>query len=169
MEKIDNITSIPECSFMALADKAPIRIPKIQRDYAQGRQNDTANDIRSKFVHSLVSAVCSGAPLEMDFIYGNNNRDAFEPLDGQQRLTTLFLLHWMMGKELFDKSEDEAVLSYETRNSSKDFCRELVQHYASDFRDEINGKDTEKQEKINLAKETISNLNKEFEDKGSKD
>lgn len=49
-----------------------IRIPKIQRDYAQGRDNDIVNDIRSKFVHDLVTAISpSGSTIELDFVYGS--------------------------------------------------------------------------------------------------
>ena len=84
-----------------------ICIPEIQRDYAQGRDNEKVNEIRKRFVHILMRVVKGQEPeQELDFVYGSNHVIAsdnddpilqFEPLDGQQRLTTLFLLHWMMG------------------------------------------------------------------------
>lgn len=55
----------------------------------------------------------------------------FIPLDGQQRLTTLYLLHWYILKriELEDKSNVLKQLkgfSYKTRISTKEFCEFLV-------------------------------------------
>lgn len=39
-------------------------------------------------------SIISDKLINLDFIYGNLDGDTFLPLDGQQRLTTLFLLHW---------------------------------------------------------------------------
>jgi uncharacterized protein with ParB-like and HNH nuclease domain len=79
-------------------DEAPeigrIEIPLIQRDYAQGRRNRRVDDIRSTFLEDLHQALNGGRPIGLDFVYGEVNDGTFEPLDGQQRLTTLFLLHW---------------------------------------------------------------------------
>jgi len=50
----------------------------------------------------------------------------FIPLDGQQRLTTLFLLYWYFGKK---ENKDISFLrnfTYETRASSREFCSNLV-------------------------------------------
>ena len=82
-------------------EEGKIRIPKIQRDYAQGRRSQKVDEIRKNFVHTLILVV-KGKRLstELDFVYGSKLNNAFEPLDGQQRLTTLFLLHWMMGVPL---------------------------------------------------------------------
>lgn len=71
----------------------------------------------------------------MDFIYGDvkvsGENKVFQPLDGQQRLTTLFLLHWyVMNKE--NKHDDLNDLlkkfSYETRYSSRDFCKAIIEN-----------------------------------------
>ena len=73
-----------------------VEIPQIQRDYAQGR--DSAVDLRNRFLDHLFQALEGKKELKLDFIYGDTfNLDgskAFHPLDGQQRLTTLWLLHW---------------------------------------------------------------------------
>ena len=93
-----------------------IIIPKIQRDYAQGR--DTAEIIRKHFLHTLREAI-EEKPITLDFIYGDISSDGkFIPLDGQQRLTTLFLIHWYASrKENIDKSERMTLpLSQELRN-----------------------------------------------------
>ena len=81
-----------------------VEIPIIQRDYAQGRLSKLETEIRSDFVRALYKALAKPAadpslPLDLDFVYGsveNAGRTAFCPLDGQQRLTTLFLLHWYL-------------------------------------------------------------------------
>ncbi len=116
-----------------------IRIPRIQRDYAQGRTNDKINEIRKMFVMTLMR-VAKGisSQQELDYIYGSNISNsqgaAYEPLDGQQRLTTLFLLHWMLGsKHLLCDDMEHSVLTYETRITAQEFCDELVKHSASDY------------------------------------
>src|ERR1700722_19715328 len=86
--------------FGARVDGGPrvdqIEIPLIQRDYAQGREDRRASAIRSRFLDALHTALTEGAPVGLDFIYGEVRDGTFEPLDGQQRLTTLFLLHWYL-------------------------------------------------------------------------
>ena len=79
-------------TFLDIINKKNIRIPKIQRDYAQGRKSPKVNEIRKNFVHSLIKTVKGEVTKqELDFVYGNERNNAFEPLDGQQRLTTIVL------------------------------------------------------------------------------
>lgn len=151
--------SIRKCSLSTLVGRNAIRVPKIQRDYAQGRDNDIVNDIRSKFVHDLVTAISPlGANIELDFVYGSFRDDAFEPLDGQQRLTTLFLLHWICGVDLYDNDLDISKLSYETRSTSTDFCLELVKHSPKQFLDEIAQSVSRKKEQQEAAKAALNAL-----------
>ena len=134
-------------SFCDLLCQGRIRIPKIQRDYAQGRQNQKVDNIRKDFVHTLLLVVKGKRPAaELDFVYGSSRSNAFEPLDGQQRLTTLFLLHWMIGVELNVSNDNtHSIFTYETRNTSEEFCDELVQHQARQFIIEaLNNKETNK-------------------------
>ena len=106
-----------------------VAIPIIQRDYAQGRKNDEVKRIRDRFLSSLLSAV-NGEGICLDFIYGDiDNKGKLTPLDGQQRLTTLFLLYWYSAKKSeIDNSEYDFLsnFTYETRYSSRDFCHELI-------------------------------------------
>ena len=122
-------------SFTELLKQGKLRIPKIQRDYAQGRKNQKVDEIRKVFIHTLLLVVKGKRPAtELDFIYGSNQNNAFEPLDGQQRLTTLFLLHWMMGGKLcLPDDKKHSIFTYETRNTSAEFCDEIVQHEAIQF------------------------------------
>ena len=119
-----------------------IEIPIIQRDYAQGRTNNEVGRIRQRFLDALFQAITNDKHITLDFVYGDispigNKKETFvlTPLDGQQRLTTLFLLHWYIAKkEHIEANEYEFLksFSYATRFSSRDFCQELVK-YTPDF------------------------------------
>lgn len=107
-----------------------IVIPKIQRDYAQGRKS--AGRVRHNFLNALFKAIDSeeSLPIELDFVYGDLDKKngVFYPLDGQQRLTTLYLLHWYIAKRLKEKNiKFLRKFSYETRESSKEFCVKLFE------------------------------------------
>lgn len=110
-----------------------IQIPMIQRDYAHGRQGEA--EIRKRFLKAIFEALENKNELELDFVYGTkraiDKKDLFIPLDGQQRLTTLYLLHWYIGNkelEINNLNELRAALgkfSYSTRVSSNEFCEKL--------------------------------------------
>ncbi|MDD6696772.1 MAG: DUF262 domain-containing protein [Veillonellaceae bacterium] len=106
-----------------------IVIPMIQRDYAQGREDARTCEVRKRFLDALHEAVM-GKPITLDFIYGDISPDGImTPLDGQQRLTTLFLLHWYAAKKAEVPEGELAFLkhfSYETRASARMFCEKLV-------------------------------------------
>lgn len=112
-------------------------IPIIQRDYAQGRTSEDVNRIRERFLTSLYKALVDDEKQTLDFVYGNiecvklhdKKMNVLTPLDGQQRLTTLFLLHYYIAKNEAVPAEEYAFLknfSYETRAGSRDFCEKLV-------------------------------------------
>lgn len=127
-----------------------IEIPIIQRNYVQG--NDKT--IRCHFVNYLVNALTQQSAVELDFVYGAERQDTqltdncapnncapqvgrvLIPLDGQQRLTTLWLLHgYLLALEQVSNNPEQlspekretqcqllARFVYETRQSAKDFC-----------------------------------------------
>ncbi|WP_186843284.1 DUF262 domain-containing protein [Acetobacterium fimetarium] len=106
-----------------------ISIPVIQRDYAQGRIDTQATEIRNDFVLSLRNALEMNEPLTLDCIYGSISERNFIPTDGQQRLTTLFLLHYYVS--VAAGKLDSALLSkftYMVRDSAKEFCESLATH-----------------------------------------
>lgn len=77
--------------------KYTISIPRIQRDYAQGRKEPEPTQIRQTFLKDAFNSLTNNVPMDINFIYGNldKNEDGIEkfiPIDGQQRLTTLFLI-----------------------------------------------------------------------------
>ena len=105
-----------------------IEVPIIQRDYAQGRETKEVGKIRKDFVNYLVKSIVNNTPVELDFIYGIKDDTLFTPLDGQQRLTTLFLLHWYIAyrEDILMEVKDILIkFTYETRASSHDFMTSL--------------------------------------------
>ena len=131
------------CSFNSLFSLSEyaiekIIIPSIQRDYAQGRKNDsTIERIRKRFLSSLKGCIVGNGQLYLDFIYGFIEEGVLTPLDGQQRLTTLFLLYWYASKKEGISKEECCFLkkfTYQIRPSSNDFCERIV-----DFEPFFNG------------------------------
>lgn len=115
--------------------KLKISIPIIQRDYAQGRKD--AATIRDKFLHEIFNRLDNDENLFLDFVYGNIEGDKFIPIDGQQRLTTLFLLHLYFAKKEKKDCEYLKGFTYETRSSSREFCERLVNADIDFNKDEI--------------------------------
>ena len=119
-----------------LGDISKIVIPIIQRDYAQGRSHES--EVRNNFLTALKEYLLDPNQEEhdLDFVYGNKNKDdEFIPLDGQQRLTTLFLLHYYLAihddrydsfRNLFVANGKHSRFIYQTRRSATDFCNALV-------------------------------------------
>lgn len=117
--------------FSLLNEFEKIEIPRIQRSYAQGRESEKI--VRDGFLGSIMKTLENKNEdrLCLDFIYGDSNNKKFIPIDGQQRLTTLYLLYWYLNN--FEKNTDEKEkrkdalrkFTYETRESSKEFCERL--------------------------------------------
>ncbi len=131
----------PPVSFMQLIrDCQRIEVPLIQRDYAQGRESQ--KDVRDDFLGALRGALSLPAddpklPLNLDFVYGSKevgSTSRFLPLDGQQRLTTLFLLHWYLAWHDGQLADFKAAVwdgrhsrfTYGVRPSSTEFFDALV-------------------------------------------
>lgn len=103
-----------------------ILIPKIQRSYAQGRSDTHAVKTRERFLGAIYEALSENRPLTLDFIYGNVRKGCLVPLDGQQRLTTLWLLHWYAARKASVQVEWLSKFTYDTRYSARDFMVRLV-------------------------------------------
>lgn len=120
--------SFPELFTNEEVQVKDIVIPKIQRDYAQGRLDEHAKRVRERFLDAIYDGIVSGKGLTLDFIYGHLKENGeFVPLDGQQRLTTLFLLYWYAARKA--QRTDAAFLhhfTYQTRYSARDFCGHLA-------------------------------------------
>lgn len=131
-------------TFLNFIQNYNIQIPLIQRDYVQGLAlSEKIKEKRDEFVKKLLDALLSGGkPYTLDFIYGaqesfendaQSSKTPFLPLDGQQRLTTLYLLHWILSiKTNYDGCYDNVLVllkkfSYKTRITSDKFCRRLLE------------------------------------------
>lgn len=138
----------------AAVREIPVRIPMIQRDYAEGRETESVRRKRLNLLHDMLDVVYGiRQNLTFDFVYGYTMGNgqvisgtswqnkgtypnvAFEPLDGQQRLTTLFLFYWLFGREddLRDSQNNHSLFIYETRATSEEFCHWLVSQSAKEL------------------------------------
>ena len=101
-----------------------IRIPSIQREYTYGNTTPKTAEKRQKFLHFIFEALTGNKEKSLGFIYGNISGGYLEPLDGQQRLTTLFLLYWLLaeGTPNLLCASDQAAFSYATRPTTQAFC-----------------------------------------------
>lgn len=128
----------PNYTLKELLDKYSVVIPQLQRDYAQGRAD--AKELRERFLSQILRVLREKGRLNLDFVYGYdkalspNHHPIFYPLDGQQRLTTLWLLHWYLLPSESVAEEREWLLrfSYRTRSSSTRFCQLLVEYAVVD-------------------------------------
>ena len=107
-----------------------IEIPLFQRDYAQGRNSEQARNIRERFIADLCGALDSTKDIHLDFVFGDVVKGTLYPLDGQQRLTTLFLLHcylaWCLS-EMAAAPQPWHAFHYATRPGARAFCQFLTQ------------------------------------------
>lgn len=116
-----------------------VEIPMLQRDYAYGRVTETEK--RKEFLKNIRKYLLSdNSNHELDFVYGSeqelNRKKTLTLLDGQQRITTLFLMHWYFalaaGEESFARFKSilwdgsHSKFSYNTRFSASDFCDSLL-------------------------------------------
>ena len=86
-------------SFWSEISDYKIQVPYYQRDYAQGRiDNGRIDNIRKVFVEEMYGAIMgfNNKECHLGLVFGSydENEKVFIAVDGQQRLTTVFLLHW---------------------------------------------------------------------------
>lgn len=163
METADIVKKGKKISLIQLFGKDDyiVEIPIIQRDYAQGRESKAK--IRNQFIDVLYQSLVEDKKIDLDFVYGTLSTTGagkkFIPLDGQQRLTTLFLLHYYLSlrdgeyehfSSIFLRGKKSA-FTYKTRESSKLFCDALVGEANINVDDLAFGKP----EKLNQFSETI--------------
>lgn len=118
----------------SLLESYRIVIPLIQRDYAQGRKDLRTTEVRKQLLIDINSALINSEvpTLDLNFIYGKSHNGNFIPLDGQQRLTTLFLVYLFAFRDS-DTCDFLSNFSYETRDSSKQFFISLFENRKSIF------------------------------------
>lgn len=151
-------------SFNELLKNKEICIPIIQRDYIQGADAKNINDVRKRLIDDLIDTLKSDSSiLDLGIIYGINKTKKFYPVDGQQRLTTLYLFQWFLAIKAnkIDEFRDlNNKLMYMTRKSAREFFSFIVdtiidkEHkYYAEIIDVIN--DNKKRNFIELVKSKI--------------
>lgn len=119
-------------NFIDILKKCEIVIPDFQRDYAHGRCDKHSEFVREMFLNDIFSFLKDETKekMELDFIYGRaNDRKEFFPFDGQQRLTTLFLIY----AELCHDKEEYADLlvqkfRYADRPEAGAYCKSCLKN-----------------------------------------
>ena len=125
---------VPDNLF-ALLSRYRVVIPGIQRHYVQGANNPKAESVRKQFIKEIFTAIEEKQhEFNLHFIYGPINtdgEDSFVPVDGQQRLTTL----WLIARYAAEKAEPSdckdllrllSRFTYEDRINAKRFCQALT-------------------------------------------
>ncbi len=128
----NNTSNYQEYTFPKLLEQYDkILVPMIQRDYAQGRIDKKATDVRN----NLLNDIFSDKDVHFDLVFGSKEKriidgkdmKCFIPVDGQQRLTTLFLLYLYGQKAGKTNTElDLSKFSYDTRRAASDFCKSIT-------------------------------------------
>ena len=115
--------------------KHEVEIPMLQRDYAQGRESQ--REVADRFLKAIFEVLeKDGGSLHLDFIYGymegKNSAKKLILIDGQQRITTLWLLHLYIyaraGRLDGNAKKWLGNFSYSSRESSKEFCENLLKN-----------------------------------------
>ena len=135
-----------KCNIESLLQNQIICIPEIQRDYAQGRKSEQETIIRNDLLNDIFTRLVNGGTLQLNYIYGvpisiemqdeESRQKRLELIDGQQRITTLYLLYLYFGaniqwpdeisKKQYNKNCQN--FTYEARTTSRDFCIFLHNH-----------------------------------------
>lgn len=127
MEKANSIIDISRIQSINTIER--IEIPIIQRDYAQGRKERNIKIKRELFLDEIFSVIFDSGnkDLKLYYIYGKVDGTTFIPIDGQQRLTTLYLLAYYLSsrENCFKNFLNLPELTYRTRFSAKNFTAEL--------------------------------------------
>lgn len=129
-------------TLIKLLEKFEIEVPRVQRDYAQGRRDEHSTMVRTNLLRDIKKAFsCNTMPLDLGFVYGKTEEGKFFPVDGQQRLTTLFLLHIYAFYNDITKDELLLKFSYEARTTTRDFFEALVNNRFSVFTSNVKPSD----------------------------
>ena len=119
-----------------LLSRYRVVVPAIQRHYVQGANTPKAKEVRLGFLCDLFTHFKEhpDSPFKLDYIFGpirTDGDDAFVPVDGQQRLTTVWLLA-RYAVEKVPQTERIALLNllarftYEGRLFAQRFCDDIT-------------------------------------------
>ena len=109
-------------NFLQSFNNKTILIPLLQRDYVQGG----SEDVIGPFLDALIEKEC-----DLTYIYGYEENGCFVPVDGQQRLTTLWLLHLYLFALNQKIKEFKVSMKFTSREFAEDFCECLKENIES--------------------------------------
>lgn len=109
-------------NFIHSFNNKTILIPLLQRDYVQGGRED----VISPFIDSLLEK-----DTDLNYIYGYEEDGCFVPIDGQQRLTTLWLLYLYLYSRKHQMDAFKVRMKFSFREYAEDFCERLYEHLDS--------------------------------------
>lgn len=118
--------------FLDAFNNLNIRIPLLQRDYVQGEREE----VISPFLDALMSKEC-----ELNYIYGYEEEGYFVPIDGQQRVITLWLLFLYLFSFKNEGNKYKIELTFLSREFANDFCRIIKVKLPSVIEEAKNKKD----------------------------
>lgn len=127
----NNVSNYQEYTFPNLLGQYDkILVPMIQRDYAQGRKAKKETEVRN----NLLNDIFTKESVSLDLVFGSKESriidgketSCFIPIDGQQRLTTLFLLYLYAQRKSDSKLDYLSKFSYDTRRAAYDFCKDVT-------------------------------------------
>ena len=111
-----------------------IVIPSLQREYVQGNRCDKI----SPFIDYLLEGLEGKDGIDLNYMYGtilknDDGTTSFVPIDGQQRMTTLWLLRlYLTARANVQQPGTHRSmvqrLEYRTREYAREFCRALSEH-----------------------------------------
>jgi len=126
-----------------------VLIPSIQRDYTYGALTEDTDKVLNNLLNNIKRTLFELQPngkaypeLTLNFVYGYTQETVnYVPLDGQQRLTTLFLLHYYAA--LFHEDKDLTIggngaesvfgqlerFTYATRETTRNYCLDIIEHH----------------------------------------
>ena len=107
-------------NFIKAFENKIILIPLLQRDYVQGN----VESVITPFIEQLVD---KDRHSDLNYIYGYNEDGKFVPIDGQQRLITLWLLH------LYCAAKSHNALNIKLQFMSREFANDFCEHLDSNL------------------------------------
>lgn len=129
-----------------------IMIPLIQRDYVQGGRLDVISPLLDELILALSTA---DKKVNLNYIYGYDHENKFVPIDGQQRLITLWLLHLYIYARQQKMSEFEVKLQFESREFAHDFCEKLLEKLGDFLKEKSQEKESDSSKKQSLKEKIV--------------
>lgn len=107
-------------NFIKSFSNKTILIPLLQREYVQGSKESA---VISPFLDALFEKDC-----DLNYIYGYRKDGCFVPVDGQQRLTTLWLLYLYLYACKRQTREYRVYMKFASREYANDFCERIQEN-----------------------------------------